>query len=89
MAPRCQVQRKELNRCGHPSLLKDVSGYKRAGEICSQKVLKFLNQKTLPAKEENREIMIGVSPMIAYKFVATDLLVLGERKGLLVQRVST
>lgn len=85
MAPRCQVQYKNITGIVRQSnhLLKNCSRYVKAGDACAQKILPWLRQKRSALSQE---IILGFSPMVSHKFVVSHFLAWDKREGVVLER---
>ena len=89
MAPRCQVQYKNISgkvvkQANH--LLKECSRYVKTGDVCAQKILPWLQQKRSALSQE---IILGFSPMVTHKFIVKDVISWGKRQGVILERFLT
>lgn len=80
------------------SLLKNMTGWRTSGSTASEKLESLMdklakdwdeNVKSKPAALEKHEILLGYSPMVAYKFKVIRCLQTDQRKAMVLQRRSS
>ena len=64
-------------------LLKNCSRYVKAGDVCAQKVLPWLQQKRCALSQE---VILGFSPMVSHKFIIRTFIAWGKREGVVLER---
>ena len=87
------VSVKSVKKGSH--LLKAMTGWRKSGSVGAQKLEVLMdklasdwdkNLKSKPAELADHEIILGYSPMVAFKFKVVSCVQMDQRKALVLQR---